>query len=187
MNVPTIKYVPFDRIENTIRPFLPKILIKRLKNKYNQIIQTTRQDDDFVLCHMGLKGPNSVVDDAGQLCGVFDFGNAGIYERWCDLAVICTSKNRRLMNRVLRKYSQYSGVKINKKRINDMILMEAFWAKRWRLENNGEYTCGNNWQTAKTCARCLSGMYGIPYLMRKIILMPLICLYAHMYKKTVHV
>jgi hypothetical protein len=80
---------------------------------------------------MGIKGCNSVVDENGNLIGVFDFGNAGVHERWRDFVLLFNGKNTCLYKMVLRRYSKYTGIKYNCRRIRELAGIERFIYKRW--------------------------------------------------------
>jgi len=124
-------YVDIKKIIPKISPFLTARQLRFFVKKYNSIVKARVPRKDMVLCHMGFKGLNSVVDDAGRLTGVFDFGNAGVHERWRDLGVIYTGKNLRLYKMVLRRYCKYASVEYRRHRIEDLASVEHFAQKRW--------------------------------------------------------
>ena len=125
------QYVDINKIIPKIKPFLNAHTLRFFVEKYNSIVNAPVPESDMVLCHMGLKGLNSVIDDDGRLVGVFDFGNAGVHERWRDLGVIYTGKNKRLFKMVRRRYCKYAGVKYRRHRIEDLASVEHFAKKRW--------------------------------------------------------
>jgi len=125
------EYVDLDDILPQISPFLSKWQLRFLTKKINHARNAMVQESDLVLCHMGIKGCNSVVDDKGNLIGVFDFGNAGIHERWRDFVLLFNGSNTRLYKMVLRRYSKYTGIKYNCRRIRELAGIERFIYKRW--------------------------------------------------------
>lgn len=132
-NIQKYKYVymPFDKVS----PYLQKVLcpkqLEYFRRHYEEIISKPVPASDMVLCHLGIKGPNSVVDSNGNLTGVFDFCNAGIYERWRDMVLIYLMAGRGLYNTFCREYKKLTGIKVDTKRISDLTVIEFLWAKRW--------------------------------------------------------
>jgi kanamycin kinase len=43
--------------------------------------------DRLVVCHGDACAPNTMLDDAGGVCGHVDLGTLGVADRWADLAV----------------------------------------------------------------------------------------------------
>ena len=124
-------YMPYQ----TVAPFLADILRPRqlefFHKHYKQIVSYRVPKQDMVLCHLGIKGPNSVVDSNGNLTGVFDFCNAGIYERWRDMVLIYLFASRNLYKTFCCEYKRLTGITVNTKRISDLAAIEYLWAKRW--------------------------------------------------------
>lgn len=129
------EYVDIQKILPMISPFLSQRSLRFFVKKYNSIVNAKVPKRDMVLCHMGIKGLNSVVDENANLVGVFDFGNAGVHERWRDLGVIFTGKNMHLYKMVLRRYCKYAGVEYRRNRIEDLASVEHFAKKRWENPN----------------------------------------------------
>lgn len=64
---------------------------------------------------------------------MFDFCNCGIYERGRDLVLFSLSRNKRLYNQFLREYQKLTGVRVSRKHIRELALIEFLWAKRWYI------------------------------------------------------
>lgn len=125
------EYINLNDILPQISPFLSKWQLRFLTKKINKALNASVPESDMVLCHMGIKGCNSVVDENGNLIGVFDFGNAGIHERWRDFVLLFNGQNTHLYKMVLRRYSKYTGIKYNCHRIRELAGIERFIYKRW--------------------------------------------------------
>ena len=125
------EYINLNDILPQISPFLSKWQLRFLTKMFNKVCNAPVQESDLVLCHMGIKGCNSVVDDNGNLIGVFDFGNTGVHERWRDFVLLFNGENTRLYKMVLRRYSKYTGIKYNCRRIRELAGIERFIYKRW--------------------------------------------------------
>ena len=130
-----VDYVEFNELSKMIAPFLSKRQLNFFKKKYNKIINRRIPKNDMVMCHMGFKGQNSVIDNKGNLVGVFDFGNAGIHERWRDLSVVRKGGNKWLYRQVVRHYEKLTGIKCDRARIADLGSIEHFIYKRWFHED----------------------------------------------------
>ena len=162
------QYIDIDKIIPKIKPFLNARTLRFFVKKYNSIVQKPVPASDMVLCHMGLKGANSVVDDAGRLVGLFDFGNAGVHERWRDLGVIFTGKNKRLFRMVRRRYCKYAGVEYRRHRIEDLASVEHFAKKRW-LNADGSLRDLTERQIKRYLAHALALFHNMPMRMRRVI------------------
>lgn len=167
--IQTFPYIDFNHVVPYIQPYLTKHQLFLLEKKYNSIINKTPKETDIVLCHLGIKGANSVVDKTGALCGIFDFGNCGLYERWRDLAVVYSFGNRKLYKMVAQAYSKYTGIKINHKRISDLAFIEWLWAKRWYSGKTFK-PWTNRHRLAKVLSKTFAYFYGFQfYLYRKLL------------------
>lgn len=162
------QYIDIDKIIPQIKPFLNARTLRFFVKKYNSIVQKPVPASDMVLCHMGLKGANSVVDDAGRLVGLFDFGNAGVHERWRDLGVIFTGKNKRLFRMVRRRYCKYAGVAYRRNRIEDLASVEHFAKKRWESPD-GKLRDLSDKQTKKYLANAFATFCNIHMRWRRVI------------------
>ena len=162
------EYVDIEKIIPLISSFLTARGLRFFIKKYNSIVNAPVPADDMVLCHMGLKGLNSVVDDSGNLVGVFDFGNAGVHERWRDLGVIFTGKNMRLYKMVLRRYCKYAGVKYRKHRIEDLASIEHFAQKRW-MNPDGTLLNLDAARIKKYLAHARALFYHMPMSFRRVL------------------
>lgn len=160
----TTPYMQFDSVEKYFEPYLNPRQIKSFKGHYEKIAGQKVNENDQVLIHFGLKGPNSVVNPDGSLKGVFDFCNCGIYERGRDLVTLALSKNKSLYRTFLSEYKKLSGVKVDKKRILDLAKIEFLWEKRWIRDGQ---MCPPNARFLKSnIVNALSHFYGLPKLMR---------------------
>lgn len=130
-----VDYVKFDEIHDMISPFLSKHQMAVFKKKFNEIVNKKVPKRDIVICHMGFKGKNSVIDNHGNLVGVFDFGNAGCHERWRDLSIVRKGGNKWLYRQVIRHYEKLTGIHCDRKRIADVGTVEHFIYKRWFFED----------------------------------------------------
>jgi len=124
-------YVDIQDIVPIISPFLSRWQLRLITRKFNKIHKAKVDKSDMVLCHMGIKCGNAVIDDNGNLVGVFDFGNAGIHERWSDFVLLSTNKNKRLYKTISRRYAEYTGIKFNYRRVKDLASIVRFVYKRW--------------------------------------------------------
>lgn len=124
-------YIPYKKVSPYIEKFLHKYQIDFFHKNYAKIIYKNVPDSDMVLCHLGIKGPNSVVDENGYISGVFDFCNAGIYERWRDMILIYLMAGSGLYRTFCREYKRITGIKVDTARIKDLAAVEFLWAKRW--------------------------------------------------------
>ena len=61
------------------------------------------------------------------------FCNCGIYERGRDLVLFSLSRNKRLYNQFLHEYQKLTGVRVSRKHIRELALIEFLWAKRWYI------------------------------------------------------
>lgn len=163
-----VDYLPFDDISAKISPFLSKHQIRFFRERYNDIVNKPIADGDMVICHMGVKGSNSVIDNRGNLIGVFDFGNAGKHERWRDLSVVHMGGNKCLYRRVLRKYEKLSGVKIDRKRINDLGAIEHFTHKRWFTDDGLPLNLSDE-KIKKYLSKTLCHFYHLPPIVGRVL------------------
>ena len=175
------RYVDIKKIIPIISPFLSARGLRFFIKKYDSIVNAPVPTGDMVLCHMGLKGLNSVVDKNGHLVGVFDFGNAGVHERWRDLGVIFTGKNMRLYKMVLRRYCKYAGVKYRKHRIEDLASIEHFSEKRW-MNPDGSLRDLDAARIKKYLAHALALFYHMPMRFRRILFLTM-SLHAWLHRK----
>lgn len=162
------EYVDINKIIPKISPFLGARALRFFMQKYNNIVGMRVPATDMVLCHMGLKGLNSVVDEDGRLIGVFDFGNAGVHERWRDLGVIFTGKNACLYKKVRRLYCKYAGVKCRHHRIEDLASVEHFTKKRW-LNPDGSLRDLDANQVKRYLAHARALFYHMPMWYRRVL------------------
>ena len=175
------EYVDINKIMPLISPFLSARKLRFFVKKYNSIINARVPARDMVLCHMGLKGLNSVVDKNGRLIGVFDFGNAGIHERWRDLGVVFTGKNSRLYKMVRRRYCKYASVEYRRHRIEDLASIEHFAKKRW-LNPDGSLRNLSADRTKRYLANARALFYHMPMWFRRVLYLTM-SLHALMHKK----
>lgn len=161
-------YVTFDDIADKIAPFLSARQMRFFQKKYNKIIGKRVPKRDIVMCHMGFKGANSVVDDAGHLVGVFDFGNAGVHERWRDLGVVYTGNNFPLYYYMLHQYKKLTGIKCGSARIADLGAIEHFTYKRW-FNGDGTLCDLTDHRIKKYLAEALVRFYHLPPRCRHIL------------------
>lgn len=162
------EYVDIDQIMPKIAPFLSARQRQFFVKKYNAIVHADVPARDMVLCHMGIKGANSVIDETGRLTGLFDFGNAGVHERWRDLAVVFTGKNMRFYKMVRRRYCKYAGVEYRRHRIEDLASVEHFAKKRW-LNADGSLRDLTERQIKRYLAHALALFHNMPMRMRRVI------------------
>ena len=162
------QYVDINKIIPKIKPFLGARALRNFVKKYNSIVKASVPASDMVLCHMGLKGLNSVIDRDGRLVGVFDFGNAGVHERWRDLGVIFTGKNMRLYKMVRRRYCKYTGVAYRRHRIEDLASVEHFAEKRW-LNPDGSLRDLPDERTKKYLAHARALFCHMPMWFRRVL------------------
>lgn len=155
-----IPYVDFDEMRPFFSLFMGRRRMEFFRKNYLRIINADVRPRDMTLIHMGIKGPNSVVDANGALCGVFDFCNCGVYERWREFALMYLCRNRGLYRRILSAYAKYSGVKPDKNRIIDLAVIEFMWEKRRKID--GHVMVGGHRFIKKNIAAALGRFYGLP-------------------------
>lgn len=165
-------YMDIEKIIPYIRHNLTKRQLKFFIKKYEQIINKTPNKSDMVLCHLGIKNANSVVDNNGALCGIFDFGNCGIYERWRDLAVIYSFRNYRLYKMVAHAYTQYTGINVDNKRVADLAYFEWLSKKRWY--NKDIFSPKSDY--SKVLASTFGHFYKLPWIIHRTILFTILFL-----------
>ena len=110
----SVPYMPF----NDVAPFFAKFLSARqmrfFQKHYERILSYPVKKSNMVLVHLGIKGPNSVADRNGNIVGVFDFCNAGIYERERDMVLIAIMAPNSLWRIFAHEYQKLTGIKPNK-------------------------------------------------------------------------
>lgn len=163
----SVPYIDFDLVEPYLARFMTAHQMRRFRRIYNQIVNAPVNPTDMVLVHLGLKGANSVIFPDGNLKGVFDFGNCGIYERGRDLVLFSLSRNRRLYNEFLREYQKVTGVRISRRRIRDLALVEFLWAKRWYVD--GVFTPLGPRATRRNVCMVLMRFYHLPEFMKPVV------------------
>lgn len=127
----SIPYIKFSAVAPFFEKHLTKSQMIFFHKNYDRTLSYPIKPQDMVLVHMGIKGPNSVVDSNGNLTGVFDFCNAGIYERERDMVLIAMLAPYALWHAFACEYRRQTGIKPNRKRIFDLMKIEFLWAKRW--------------------------------------------------------
>ena len=151
-----------------VLPYLSEILrpgqLEYFRRHYEKVISEKISDDNMVLCHLGIKGPNSVVDKDGNLSGVFDFCNAGIYERWRDMVLVYLFASRGFYKDFCREYKKLTGVTVDTKRIKDLAAVEFLWTKRWWRD--GQIKPARQSFLAKNIAAALAHFHKMPKIMK---------------------
>ena len=155
-----IPFCDFSDVADYFKRFMSPRQMRVFQKNYERIIGAAVPSCDMRLVHMGLKGPNSVVGADGVLCGVFDFGSCGIYERWRDLELFYLAKNAALYRRVRKTYARLSGRLIPRGRIEDLAVIEFLWRKR--LYPKGQFEPRNDHFMMKNIAAALTRFYGLP-------------------------
>ena len=161
-------YVAFDDIAARIAPFLSKHAMRRFHKKYNNIVGKRVAESNIVMCHMGLKGANSVIDNDGNIVGVFDFGNTGAHERWRDFGVVYMGDNKRLYSRVLHKYEQITGMTCDRSRIADVAAIEHFSRKRWFCDDGSAIPLTDK-RITKYLSEAMVRFYHMPLRFRRVL------------------
>ncbi|MBO4480789.1 MAG: aminoglycoside phosphotransferase family protein [Alphaproteobacteria bacterium] len=131
----SIPYLRFDDFKPFFKKYLTESQLRVFQKNYERILAYPVKKRDMVLVHLGIKGPNSVVDSDGNLIGVFDFCNAGIYERERDMVLIAMLAPYPLWRTFSYEYQRKTKIKPNKKRIFDLMKIEFLWSKRWTTPN----------------------------------------------------
>ncbi len=162
-----VAYIDFDDVADQLGHFMTPRQAAFFRRNYERIISAPVHASDMVICHLGLKGANSVVDCDGNLCGVFDFCNCGIYERGRDLVLMSISRNRRLYRRFLKSYRKISGANVSTARIADLAAVEFLWAKRWF--SDGRFCPLPARFIKKNLASALGRFYGLPRFLNWVV------------------
>lgn len=154
-----IGFCKFSEVSDFLAQYMSPRQLQRFQRNYERIIGAGAADD-MAIVHMGLKGPNSVVDGRGALCGVFDFGNAGIYERWRDFELFYLGGNRALYRGVRRAYARHAGIRVPTRRVADLAVIEFLWRKR--VFPGGKFSPRTGHFMRKNIATALARFYGLP-------------------------
>lgn len=155
-----IPYTNFEDARAALSVFMGKRRLEFFGRHYNRIINAPVKPSDMTLVHLGIKGPNSVVDENGALCGVFDFCNCGIYERWREFPIMYLARNRKLYRQILRAYEQYTGLRPDRNRIIDLAAVEFMWEKRRKFA--GKIIIAPTRFVKKNIAFALTRFNGLP-------------------------
>jgi len=162
-----VPYCDWDEISQWLAGFMSPGQMKYFRRNYERIVGASVADDDIVFVHMGMKGANSVVDDDGNICGVFDFCGGGIYERWRDLVLPYMGRNRALCRQIWHWYGIFSGRNVPGGRIRDLAAIEFLW--RRRIFPNGEFGPRGEHFIRKNLAMALARFHHLPGIMYWII------------------
>lgn len=150
--------------DKNVSAFLARFMtpgqMRYFRRRYEEIINAPIARHDRVFIHMGMKGANSRVGSDGALCGVFDFCSGGIYERGRDFVLAYLGRNRRLFRRICRRYYQYTGVRIDTRRVADLAVIEFMW--RRRLYPNGKFAPRNDHFIMKNLATAMARFHRLP-------------------------
>lgn len=156
----SVPFCTFDEVSDFLGQYMSPRQLRTFRRNYERIIGAPIDDADMTIVHMGLKGPNSVVDSTGALCGVFDFGNAGVYERWRDFELFYLGHNNALYRGVCRAYEKYTGRPVPRNRIQDLAVIEFLWRKR--IYPGGRFAPRTGHFMRKNIAMALTRFYHLP-------------------------
>jgi len=155
-------YMNFDDVAPFLSKYMNNKQMQFFRKKYENILSQPIDKSDLVLTHLGIKGPNSVVDENGNLSGVFDWCNAGIYERGRDMVLIRMLAPNALWRIFAREYTKLTGIKINQHHIDDLIKIEFLWSKRW-ISPDGEFRePGDKRLQKKNIGACMAHFHHLP-------------------------
>lgn len=98
---------------------------------------------------------------------MFDFCNCGIYERGRDLVLFSLSRNGRLYREFLREYQRQTGVRVSRKHIRELALVEFLWAKRWYVGDVFSPIGAN--VVARNVGLVLMHFYHLPEIMKPLV------------------
>lgn len=124
-------YIDFDLTHAFMAQYLAEFMVRFFERHYRRVISDGRATSDLAVVHLGFKGANSVCRPDGTLCGVYDFGNCGIYERSREFIPILMGGNRTLYRAIRREYNAQTGVLIDTRRVRDLAELEFMSEKRW--------------------------------------------------------
>lgn len=108
-------------LRTILNPYISKPQFDSLYSKYRKAVLYI--SDDLIFSHGDFSGSNSLLDDQNNLIGVFDWASCGIEEREYEFFRFWTEDNV-FLNKVIDYYEDFSKVKINKKRIKDLFLLD---------------------------------------------------------------
>lgn len=156
----SVPFCTFDEVSDFLGQYMSPRQLRVFRRNYERIIGAPIDADDMTIVHTGLKGPNSVADKTGALCGVFDFGNAGVYERWRDFELFYLGHNAALYRGVCRAYERYTGRPVPRRRIEDLAVIEFLWRKR--VFPGGHFAPRTGHFMRKNIAMALTRFYHLP-------------------------
>ena len=169
-------YIDFDLVRSFMSRYVPKFMLRFFERNYYRVIGDARTKSDLVVVHLGFKGANSVCNSDGTICGVYDFGNCGIYERSREFGPFLMGGNRALYRAMCREYKKQTGVSIDTRRVRDLAELEFMSEKRWIVNSDGAYM-----NDARFCQRRLaSAILHFAHLPR-FILRPMLLWYMKFY------
>ncbi|MBD5400791.1 hypothetical protein HDR61_03550 [bacterium] len=155
-----IPYCDWDEVKDFLSRFMTPAQMKCFWRNYLRITGAPIDKNDIVFIHMGMKGANSVVDNDGNICGVFDFCSGGLYERWRDFVLPYLGRNRALFRQILREYKRLTGAQPDPARIADLAVIEFLW--RRRIFPDGKFQPRDDYFIKKNLAVALARFYRVP-------------------------
>lgn len=158
----SMPYMQFDDIEPFFAKFLTPRQMRFFRKNYERILSYPVKKSNMVLVHLGIKGPNSVADKDGNLVGVFDFCNAGIYERERDMVLIAIMAPYSLWRIFAKEYERLTNVKPDRKRTLDLAKIEFLWSKRW-IRGDGNIRQLGEHSLRKNIGAAMAHFHHLPY------------------------
>lgn len=169
-------YIDFDLVRPFLSRFVPQFMLRFFERNYRRVMHDSRTTSDLVVVHLGFKGANSVCNANGEICGVYDFGNCGIYERSREMIPFAMGGNRALYRAMRHEYMTQTGVKIDTRRVRDLAELEFMSEKRWVVKSDVAHM--NN---ARFCQRRLAAAILHFAHLPRFILRPLLLWYMKIY------
>ena len=113
--------------------FLPAPQIDKMISKYADASE--KKDKDVVFCHCDFSIRNAVLDQCGRLCGIIDWGGAGIVTPAYDFTRFYNPEEPVLFNKMALEYESACGRKITEESVARECLMSNVGAAYWLNED----------------------------------------------------
>lgn len=110
-----------DELWVILNQYISKQQFNSLYSKYQRAVLYV--SDDLIFSHGDFSGSNSLIDDDYKLVGIFDWASCGIEEREYEFFRFWNDDNM-FLDKVISYYEYFSKIKINKKRIKDIFLLD---------------------------------------------------------------
>lgn len=163
-------YIDFDLVRSAISHYVSGRLVRFFERNYRRVISDARAKSDLAVVHLGFKGANSVCRPDGTLCGGYDFGNCGIYERSREMIPILMGGNRALYRAIRREYKKLTGITIDTRRVRDLAELEFMSEKRWEIHGSAAHMANTIFLQRRLAAAILHFAHLPRFVLRPLLL-----------------